>query len=65
MIEIINILIKSTTKIIIHKREKILKKNIDFDNKKFFNSKYQFNKSDLEKLLGLEIKNSSFKLINL
>ena len=65
IIEILNILIKSTTKIIIHKREKILIENIGFDNKKFFNSNYQFNKSDLEKLLGLEIKNSSFKLINL
>ena len=64
MIEMLNILIKSTTKIIIHKSEKNLIKNIDFDKNKFFNKNYQINKSEIEKLFGLEIQNFSFKLIN-
>ena len=64
MIEMLNILIKSTTKIIIHKSEKNLIKNIDFDKNKFFSKNYQINKSEIEKLFGLEIQNFSFKLIN-
>ena len=64
LMQIKNILINSTTKIIIHKKEKELIKNKHDYEKSVFNTKFKINNNAIEKLFGIGISESRLTLIN-
>jgi len=64
LIQIKNILINSTTKIIVHKNEKKLIKNINTYEKSVFNTNFKINNNAIEKLFGIGISASKLILIN-
>tara|TARA_B100001057_G_scaffold41222_1_gene36985 strand:+ start:3747 stop:4328 length:582 start_codon:yes stop_codon:yes gene_type:complete len=64
LMQIKNILINSTTKIIVHKNEKKLIKNISAYEKSIFNSNFKINNNTIEKLFGIGIYKSKLTLIN-
>ena len=62
--QIENLLINSTTKIIVHKNEKKLIKKINYYEKSVFNSNFKINNNAIEKLFGIGISESKLTLIN-
>ena len=66
LIQIKNILINSTTKVLVHNDEKRFIKNIKICSckNKVFKTKFKINSSEIEKLFGIGIEKIRFKLIN-
>ena len=66
LIQIKNILINSTTKVLVHNDEKRFIKNIKICSckNKVFKTNFKINSSEIEKLFGIGIEKIRFKLIN-